>query len=75
MNGTGEVLVSELRPTVAADVIAIGEGVRIGIGHLGGAGRCLLSGATQTSHFNGVRTVFDRTWRGYPPSSGKDLGC
>ena len=43
----------------ADDDIAIGEGGRIGFGHRGGAGRCLLSGVTQTSHFNGVRTVFE----------------
>jgi len=47
------------RVAVANDDIAIGEGVWIGISHRGGAGRCLLSGVTQTSHFNGVRTVFD----------------
>ena len=44
---------------VADDDIAIGEGIWIRIGHRGGAGRCLLlSGVAQTSHFNGVRTVF-----------------
>jgi len=45
----GEVLVSELRSTVADDDIAIGSV----------ADRCLLSGVIQTSHFKGVRTVFD----------------
>ena len=45
----GEVLVSELGSTVADDAIAIGSV----------ADRCLLSGITQTSHFKGVRTVFD----------------
>jgi hypothetical protein len=45
----GEVLVSELRSTVAGDDIAIGSV----------ADRCLLSGVIQTSHFKGVRTVFD----------------
>ncbi len=48
-----------VRPIVADDDIAIGEGVWIKIGHRGGAGRCLLSRVTQTSHFHGVRTVFD----------------
>jgi hypothetical protein len=45
----GEVLVSELGSTVADDDIAIGSA----------ADRCLLSGVKQTSHFKGVRTVFD----------------
>jgi hypothetical protein len=45
----GEVLVSELRSTVADDDIAIGSV----------ADRCLLSGVIQTSHFKGVRTGFD----------------
>jgi len=45
----GEVRVGRLRSTVAADAIAIGSV----------ADRCLLSGIIQTSHFKGVRTVFD----------------
>jgi hypothetical protein len=45
----GEVLVSQLRSAVADDEIAI-DSV---------ADRCLLSGAIQTSHFEGVTTVFD----------------
>jgi hypothetical protein len=49
MHRGGEVLVSKLRCTVADDDIAIG----------GVADRCLLSGVKQTSHFKGVRTVFD----------------
>jgi hypothetical protein len=49
----GEVLVSELRSTVVDDDIAIGSA----------ADRCLLSGEKQTSHFKGVRTVFDRAPR------------
>jgi hypothetical protein len=52
------VLIFRLGVAIATDVIAIGEWVGIRIGHRGGAGRCLLSGVTQTSHFNGVRTVF-----------------
>ena len=51
-------LVGELRAAVADDDIAIGEPVGIGTLHRGGADRCLLSGVIQTSHFNGVRTVF-----------------
>jgi hypothetical protein len=43
------VLVSQLRSAVADDEIAI-DSV---------ADRCLLSGAIQTSHFEGVTTVFD----------------
>jgi hypothetical protein len=43
------VLVSELRSTVAGDEIATGSV----------DDRRLLSGAIQTSHFKGVRTVFD----------------
>jgi hypothetical protein len=43
------VLVRELRSTVADDDIATGSV----------ADRCLLSGVIQTSHFKGVRTVFD----------------
>jgi hypothetical protein len=43
------VLVSELRSTVTDDDIAIGSV----------ADRCLLSGVKQTSHFKGVRAVFD----------------
>jgi len=43
------VRVGRLRSTVAADAIAIGSV----------ADRCLLSGIIQTSHFKGVRTVFD----------------
>jgi hypothetical protein len=51
----GEVLVSELRSTVVDDDIAIGSA----------ADRCLLSGEKQTSHFKGVRTVFDpNVWSG-----------
>ncbi len=42
-------LVGERRATVADDDIAIGSV----------ADRCLLSGVVQTSHFKGVRTVFD----------------
>jgi hypothetical protein len=45
----GEVLVGGLRSTVADD----------SIGSV--ADRCLLSGIKQTSHFKGVRTVFDRS--------------
>jgi hypothetical protein len=45
----GEVLVGELRSTVADDDIAIGSV----------ADRCLLSGVKQKFHFKGVRTVFD----------------
>jgi hypothetical protein len=44
----GEVLVKELRSTVADDDIAIGSV----------ADRCLLSGVKETSRFKGVRTVF-----------------
>jgi hypothetical protein len=43
------VLVGQLRSTVADDDIAIGSV----------ADRCLLWGVKQTSHFKGVRTVFD----------------
>jgi hypothetical protein len=49
MHGGSEVLVGELGCTVAADDITIGSV----------ADRCLLSGVKQTSHFEGVRTVFD----------------
>jgi hypothetical protein len=45
----GEVLVGELRSAVVDDDIAIGSV----------ANRCLLSEIRQTSHFKGVRTVFD----------------
>jgi hypothetical protein len=45
----GEVLVSELRSTVADDDVGVGSV----------ADRCLLSGIKQTSHFKGVTTVLD----------------
>lgn len=64
MDRVGEVLVGQLRSTVAGDDIAIGSV----------ADRCLLSGIKQTSHFKGVRTVFDPNW----PHSGGRLtasGC
>ena len=53
----GEAVVGGLGSAVANDDIAIGSV----------ADRCLLSGVRQTSHFKGVRTVFDpkRTPRGY----------
>jgi hypothetical protein len=50
--------VNELRSTAAADAIAIGERVRIRIGHRCGADRRQLSGVIQTSHFKDDRTVF-----------------
>jgi hypothetical protein len=50
MHRRGQVLVSELRCTVADDDIAIGSV----------ADRCLLSGVKQKSHFKGVRTVSGR---------------
>jgi hypothetical protein len=46
MDHTSEVHVFGPGVAVANDDIAIGEGVGIGIDHRGGAGRCLLSGAT-----------------------------
>jgi FixJ family two-component response regulator len=46
------------QPTMASQSA---KGLGSWIGHRGGAGRCLLSGVTQTSHCNGVRTVFDPT--------------
>src|SRR5712672_2738394 len=49
MHCGGEVLVGELRSTVADDDIAIGSV----------ADRCLLSGVEQKSHFKGVRSAFD----------------
>src|ERR1700730_10943370 len=51
MHCGGEVLVSELRSTAVDDDIAVGSV----------ADRCLPSGVIQTSHFKGVRTVFDPT--------------
>jgi hypothetical protein len=48
-DGGKQVQVGRLRFTVAADAIAISSV----------ADRYLLSGVIQTSHFKGVRTVFD----------------
>jgi hypothetical protein len=68
----GEVLVKKRRSTVAGDDIAVGCV----------ADRCLLSGVIQTSHFEGVRTVFDpqRKWTALtafaiiqPPRSGRPV--
>ena len=49
MHRGGQVLVKQRRATVTDDEIAVGSV----------ADRCLLSGVIQTSHFKGVRTVFD----------------
>jgi hypothetical protein len=57
----GEVLVNELRSAIAGDDIAIGSV----------ADRCLLSGVKQTSHFKGVRTVFDPTATFVPVSEAQ----
>jgi hypothetical protein len=51
MHRGGKALVNELRSALAGDDIAVGSV----------ADRCLLSGVKQTSHFKGVRTVFDPT--------------
>jgi hypothetical protein len=65
----GEVLVSELRSTVADDDVGVGSV----------ADRCLLSGVIQTSCVEGVTTVFDpeRTFkvRGLTAKSTAKMPC
>jgi hypothetical protein len=56
-----QMLVGGLRSTVADDDIAIGKRLGSGLVIAAAADRCLFSGVIQTSHFKGVRTVFDPT--------------
>jgi len=51
MDHAGEVLVSELRSTVADDDVGVGSV----------ANRCLPSGVIQTSHFKRVTTVLSKS--------------